>query len=177
MKKFTIALALMLCAATGFAQKTTTTKRRTSGGDNMLLNFGVGLTNYGIPVYLGLEGYVHPDITVGGILGYQRYSDGWRGWDYHVNVFTITALGNYHFNRIMELDPQWDLYAGLNLGYAIWSSNTPEHAPSYDAHSSGLMLGLQVGGRYYFSNKWGINAEIAGGSVISAFRIGATCRF
>ena len=65
---------------------------------------------------------------------------------------------------------QWDFYAGLNLGYYTWSS--PSDYPGN--RTSGLGLGAQVGGRYYFTPKVGINLEIGGGNAFSGGKIGLT---
>lgn len=144
---------------------------------DLLLNLGIGLSNWGIPVYGGLEGYVHPDFSLGGVLSYRSYNSDWRSYSYDFSITTISAIGNYHFNRIMNIPSDWDLYLGANLGYSIASYRRPPGAPDYnDRRVGGLAAGLQLGGRYYFSRSVGLNLEVGGGNVLSDARFGVTFR-
>jgi len=40
------------------------------------------------------------------------------------------------------------------------------------SHTSGLGIGAQVGGRYYFSDNVGINIEFGGGNAFSGGKVG-----
>lgn len=175
MKKTILIAALALCSAGASAQSRTT---RTSGpGGNVLLNLGVGLSNWGVPVYGGLEAYVHPDFTLGGVISYRRYYSDWRSYRYDFSITTISAVGNYHFNRVLNIPYNWDLYLGANLGYSIAGYDRPPGAPDYDYRRvGGLAAGLQLGGRYYFSRSVGLNLEVGGGNVLSDARFGVTFR-
>ena len=64
----------------------------------------------------------------------------------------------------------WDFYAGLNLGFYAWTS--PSDYPG--DHTSGVGLGAQIGGRYYFSRTVGLNLELGGGTVTSGGKFGLT---
>lgn len=133
------------------------------------INFGTGLSNYGIPLYFGMDFGVHPDITAGFVVSARNYSQ----IDYGSSgllVIGVHAVGNYHFNRLLELDQQWDLYAGLSLGFVHW--NYDNNYPN--AKNSPLGLDIQIGGRYYWSDRWGVNAELGGGNVLSGMRLGVT---
>ena len=134
------------------------------------LNAGIGLSSWGVPVYLGLDYGVHPDITVGGELSYRSYSDKYANVHYDHSVIGISGNGNYHFNRVLEIPKDWDLYAGLNLGFYIWNSPDGYHG----SHSSELGLGAQIGGRYYFNDKIGINLEFGGGNASAGGKLGLT---
>jgi len=135
------------------------------------LNFGVGFSGYGIPLYLGLDVSVHKDITLGGELSFRAYHDDYNGNNYSHSILGYSANGNYHFNSLMSIRRKWDFYAGLNLGFYTWTS--PSDYPGV-SHTSGLGLGAQIGGRYYFSEKGAINLEIGGGSLVSGGKIGLT---
>jgi outer membrane immunogenic protein len=135
------------------------------------LNFGLGFSGWGVPVYLGMDFGVHPDISLGGEISFRSYSDNYYGNSYSHTIVGFDFNGNYHFNRVLEIPKNWDLYAGLNLGFYYWSSSNDYHGSG----SSGLGLGLQIGGRYYFSDKWAINLELGGGNV-SGGKIGLTCK-
>ncbi|MBN1252397.1 MAG: hypothetical protein JXR51_01730 [Bacteroidales bacterium] len=137
------------------------------------LNAGVGFSSWGIPIYVGLDYGVHPDITVGGEFSFRTYSDNFAGTKYSHSIIGISGNGNYHFNRLLNIPSDWDFYAGLNLGFYFWNSND-----DYDgSDGSGIGLGAQIGGRYYFSDRFGINLELGGGNTLSGGKFGITYKF
>jgi hypothetical protein len=110
------------------------------------LNAGIGASSSNmLPFYAGLDYGVYKDITVGGtIVSYSQ------------TLVAITANGNYHFNSILDISTKWDLYAGLGIGYNIWSGSASEFA-----------INVQIGARYYFTKKFGINVEYGGGYIFT----------
>jgi len=134
------------------------------------LNAGLGFSGYGIPVYVGLDFGAARDFTLGGELSFRSYNDNYNGTGYNHTIFGISANGNYHFNTVLDMPNKWDFYAGLNLGFYAWTS--PSDYPGN--HSSGVGLGAQIGGRYYFTQKVGLNLELGGGTVTSGGKIGLT---
>jgi hypothetical protein len=134
------------------------------------LNTGVGLSSWGIPIYVGLDFGVSNDITLGGEVSFRSYHEDWANNSYNQSLIGISGNGNYYFNRILKIPANWDFYAGLNLGFYIWNSPNGYHGP----HSSGLGLGVQAGGRYYFTPKFGINLELGGGNSFSGGKFGMT---
>lgn len=134
------------------------------------LNAGFGLSSWGIPVYVGLDYGAHSDISVGGEISYRSYNENVKYAEYRHSVTCISANGNYHFNRILSIPREWDLYAGLNLGFYFWSSPSGYNGD----HTSGLGLGAQLGGRYYVSNKVALNLELGGANAFSGGKFGVT---
>lgn len=163
MKKLLLSALIMFAAITIQAQGNLPVGK-------MQLNAGLGFSSWGVPIYGGIDYGVHPDITVGGEASFRSYSNHYGAYSYSHTIIGIVGNGNYHFNRILDIPKEFDFYGGLNLGFYIWSS------PSNYAGSgaSGLGLGLQVGGRYYFDSKFGINLELGGGNSTSGGRIGIT---
>lgn len=142
----------------------------------VLLNAGIGLSNWGIPVYGGVEAYVQ-DFTLGGVISYRRYYSDWRSYRYDFSATTLSGIANYHFNRVLRIPSNWDLYLGANIGYNFEGYNRVPGAPEYTYRRvGGLAAGLQLGGRYYFSRSAGLNLEIGGGNVLSDVRFGVTFR-
>lgn len=163
MKKtfFLTAFILLLISGNAFSQSPLPENRSQ-------LNIGVGFSGWGIPFYIGLDYGVHPDITIGGEFSYRSYRENWKDKYYNHSVMGFSGNGNYHFNRLLNISQKWDFYAGLNLGFYVWTSPNDY----YGDYSSGMGLGAQIGGRYYFSNKLGINLEFGGGNAFSGGKIG-----
>tara|TARA_R110002051_G_scaffold70772_1_gene127506 strand:+ start:68199 stop:68708 length:510 start_codon:yes stop_codon:yes gene_type:complete len=166
MKKITLLLAFFTIGFT-FAQAPLEQ-------GSLQANAGVGASGWGIPVYAGLEFGVAPNITVGGELSYQAYNhaSGFSG-DYKSSIFGITGNGNYHFNEVFNIPSQWDVYAGANLTYYSWSTKINGSTVDYSG-ADNFGLGLQVGGRYFFNDKFAINAQVGGGNIVSGGRVGIT---
>jgi outer membrane immunogenic protein len=137
------------------------------------LNAGLGFSNWGLPVYVGVDFGVHPDISVGGEFCFHTFSDRIGNTSYRHSVFGFAVNGNYHFNRLLNIPSKWDFYAGLNIGFNFWSS--PDAYPG--TYGSGLGLGLQIGGRYFFNDRFGLNLELGGGNAASGGKFGITYQF
>jgi outer membrane immunogenic protein len=168
MKKinFLLVLTLFICTLSVYAQAPL------AKGEKQL-NAGLGLSGWGLPVYAGLDFGVDKDITIGIEGSFRAYSDSWNHNSYSHTIIGITGNGNYHFNSLLLIPSEWDLYAGLNLGFYAWSSPSGYDGP----HNSGLGIGLQIGGRYFFSKKFGLNLELSGGNDIMGGKFGISYKF
>lgn len=156
MRKLIISLSFVLFAGFAFSQSPLYV-------GTSQLNVGVGLSNSGIPLYIGFDKSFARDFTFGAELSYRGYNEKWndRYWDH--DIFGISGNINYHFNSLLGISPRWDVYAGLNAGVYIWTSPIDY----YGNRTTGLGLGGQVGVRYYFTNKVGLNLEYGGGNAFS----------
>lgn len=153
------------------------------GGDYDYFNVGIGVSGWGIPIYVGADFTVADNITVGGVLSAQRKTQrsGWSGNDIRW-VHTIIGIGgnaNYHF---LEPDDQFDIYAGATVGYYIWNTRLRESVPGFNGiyeggGSGGVGVGLQVGGRVKLDNGIVLHGEFGGGTVLSSGRIGLSFPF
>lgn len=139
------------------------------------LNAGFGLSSWGLPVYVGLDFGVHPDVSVGFEASYRSYKEHWKFDDkrYTHSVMGLSGNANYHFNSILNIPQEWDLYAGLNIGFYVWNSS----ADYPGDHTSGLGLGAQIGVRYYFNERFALNLEGGGGNAFSGGKFGITYKF
>lgn len=165
MKKLILSLTLFLM--TGFAFSQSSLYVGTSQ-----LNVGFGLSNVGVPLYIGFDHAVLRDVTLGAEFSYRNYNENWNNDYYNHNIIGISGNANYHFNNLFRISPRWDIYAGANLGFYVWTS--PD---GYTGNSSSrLGLGGQVGARYYFTNSLGINLEFGGGNAFSGGKLGLSFR-
>ena len=118
------------------------------------------------------------NLGVGGFLAYKSSK-----YDYsYVNYsqtgtwtdFVIGARGTYHWPLDNE---KIDLYGALSLGLAFQSYKFESDDPfydnyDYDANSSFLYYSFSVGGKYMFSEKLGVFAEL--GYDIAYLKAGVT---
>ncbi len=131
------------------------------GGDAPLnkgmkqLNFGLGFASYGIPTYIGIDFAIHDDWTLGPVARLI--------FDEDHSSFGALGRVDYHWNRLMGIPSNWDFYLGANVG--VISGDDLD-----------LDLGLQIGGRYYWSERWGVNLEIGGGTGYNS-ALGLSYRF
>ncbi len=133
------------------------------------LNAGLGFSNYGIPIYVGMDFGVHKDVSIGGEICFRSFND----HNYHNTGIGLSFNGNYHFNTIMQIPNNWDFYAGLNVGFTFWNWDDNYNDP----HDSGFGLGAQIGGRYFFTSKFGVNLELGGGTGSTGGKFGITYKF
>lgn len=172
--KTNILSLFLLITTTSFSQKSTEKEgglTPLSIGQNQL-NAGVGLSSWGIPIYIGIDHCFNKDLTFGAEISYRQYHNHWGNYYYDESLFGIYVNGNYHFNNLLQIPSQWDLYAGLNLGFNMWTGNNKYS----NSHSSGIGLGGQIGGRYYFSDKLGLNLEFGGGNAFSGGKFGISVK-
>ncbi len=136
------------------------------------LNLGVGFSGWGIPVYIGIDHYIHRDITLGAELSYRYYREKWNDYNYDHNIGGISGNINYHLNTLLSIPSTWDFYGGANVGFFFWSSPN-----TYDGgNRSRLGLGGQVGARYFLTNKIGLNLEFGGGNAFVGGKFGLTIK-
>jgi outer membrane immunogenic protein len=163
MKKLLLTIVLLTGVICSYAQNPLPVGRAQ-------LNAGLGFSDWGVPIYLGLDFGAARDFTVGGELSFRSYRDNFNGVGYGHSIIGLSANGNYHFNTVLDMPSDWDFYAGLNLGFYSWTSSS-----DYPGNrSSGISLGAQIGGRYYFTQKVGLNLELGGGNAFSGGKIGLT---
>lgn len=143
------------------------------GKGNQQLNAGIGLSGWGIPLYVGLDFGIHKDISLGIEGSFRSYNENYQGYKYTSSIVGMSFNGNYHFNTILEIPSEWDLYAGLNLGYFFWATSSEYPGTAY----SGLGLGAQIGGRYFFRRNLGLNLELGGSNEFSGGKFGITYLF
>lgn len=172
MKRFLVAGAVALF---GLANA-----QRVQQGETQL-NAGVGFANaYGLPVYAGVDYGVHPDITVGAEASFATKNYSYANYsDFKGKWFAIGVNGNYHFNTLLKIPNKFDVYAGVTLAYNSFTYDYPNNWNGYgwDSKASGVGFGGQVGGRYYFTDKFGVNVEFGGGTVLSGGKAGISYKF
>lgn len=159
MKKLTLIICALGIAGLSFAQDNKEVKLDKG---KMQFNVGVGLSTWGLPVYMGVDYWLNEDITLG-LEASARYN---LRWSYGSVGGSVNA--NYHANRILDLPDNMDLYAGLSAGPYISFG-------SYWTNNFHIGIGGQIGGRYKINDKMWIHGEVGGGT-FSGAKIGITLR-
>ena len=138
MRKLLILSSFILLACPLFAQSGQSALPR---GNNQL-NMGLGFNTRGFPIYFGVDFAVHNNVTLGPLLK-VRFDD---------NQTDVILLGraDFHWNQLMGIPSNFDFYTGGNIGGRFGDGFY-------------LDFGLQIGGRWYFSNNVGLNLEFGGG--------------
>jgi outer membrane immunogenic protein len=155
-----------------FALTTASAQSPLGRGDKQL-NAGFGFSDLGTPIYAGMDFGIYQNVTAGFEGSFRSYNQHVSNNNYRINILGFSGNGNYHFSSLLEIPSEWDIYAGLNLGFYHWS--TPSGYTG--SGSSGLKLGIQIGGRYFFSRNFGINLELGGSNAMSSGKLGITYLF
>jgi hypothetical protein len=160
---------LILVATFAFVSIVAFSQSPIAVGSNQL-NVGVGLSEWGVPVYIGLDHGISRDLTLGAEFSYRSYNEKWNNNKYDHNIMGFSGNLNYHFNSLLSIPHQWDVYVGPNLGFYVWDSPSDYNGNE----SSGLGLGAQLGFRYFLSDKIALNLELGSGNAFSGGKFGLT---
>lgn len=100
-------------------------------------------------------------ISLGAYVGNTGYSYKSTGYTQKWNYTIVGARSAYHYNGFTKA-PKLDVYGGLMLSYNIMNYK----ADNYDgpnSYGSGLGFSAYLGGRWFFSDKFGLYAELGHG--------------
>jgi hypothetical protein len=105
-----------------------------------------------MPVHAGMDFGLSEEISIGFDIGWRLFNDAANH-----SVFVFQFRGDYYFNTLIGLDRVWDVYAGLQMGPGIITAPA-----NYGGSVEGFNWTLDgyAGGRWYFSEKAGLNAEV-----------------
>lgn len=134
-----------------------------------------GLSSVGLPFVNGsaefgiVDGLIQGkgSVGVGGMVGFRSRRYDYIGGDYVQRYFTLGARGAFHYPLVENLDT----YAGLMLGFDIYSDNDPGY--NYDA--TGFASYEFIGARYYFSENFAAMAELGFG--VTVLNLGIALKF
>lgn len=140
---------------------------RIEPGDKQI-NFGSGITGWGVPLFFGADFGVYENITVGGQVTWSMYQNNWDGSDWKHSIVMFLANGNYHFNTLLDIPSPYDVFAGLDAGFSVWNTtyNSPGNGFDYQGTGgSGFFITAHVGARYFFAPDWAAMIQLGAGSI------------
>ncbi|RBQ05380.1 outer membrane beta-barrel protein [Pedobacter miscanthi] len=180
MKKQLLLIALFIFSVSAVNAQS---KSSFSKGDN-LFNVGVGIgspyfgTGYSssLPVNpsVSYEIGVSNAISVGGQVSCASSKYDGYNYTFKESAIYFGARGSYHFNQLLKLNPKFDLYSGLSLGYVTVSISDSESIVTGTA--SGFGFGFYAGGKYYLGKSTAIYSEL-GYQSLSFLNVGIAFKF
>jgi hypothetical protein len=180
MRKLMLITAMILLAGmVGFAQKFD----EGSHGINVGMGLGPGYYGSGYGFAFGVNGSYEYGIVkipmgskldgvigIGGLAGVSLTTLNEFGGDWRYTNWTLCARGTYHFVFMDKFDP----YAGIVLGLmgTSWKWKGDNTIPDETGSSIDFRGGFFVGARYYFTDSFGVYAEM--GYLLNFFNAGVT---
>jgi outer membrane immunogenic protein len=143
MKRFTLFFALFVIFSGLLAQNRGVAPL--ARGEKQI-NFGAGIYQKGIPAYFSVDFALHKDVTltpeIHAVFPFpdKKFKGG------------VMVKADYHWNYLIGIPANWDFYAGARAGFSFGGN---DFYPD---------LGIQAGGRWYWSSNWGLNLELAVGT-------------
>lgn len=78
--------------------------------------------------------------------------------NFNLSHLTLGVKANYYFDDLIGLPSEWDVYGGVNGGFGVVVNND-------NSLENGINFGLQIGGRWFWNETWGIYIEGGAGAV------------
>jgi hypothetical protein len=138
-----------------------------------VVNVGLGMSNRGLPIFIGLEQSLDDHISAGLLASYRSYREGGASGTWQHQFVGIGAQGHYHFTEIVP--PPFDFFAGLTLAWYThnfrWVGGAVEPFSYTGNVVGGLQLAAHLGGRYTYKD-WTFFTQLTGGSLLSGYTFG-----
>ena len=136
----------------------------------------------GLPVSISGEYAISDLIGIGPFVGFARYGYNSGFSSYNWTFINFGARGDFHYlpllNELLDNESssdKLDLYATVMLGFQTASFSSDAGSPLVGGFGNRATLGLAAGGRYYFTDKIAVFAEV-GSLVFSALQAGVTIK-
>lgn len=162
---------MFLCGGTLSAQNA-----GTSENYGNTLNLGLGLGYYGYvghfmpAVNINYEFQVAnnftlaPFVTVYSFNNYRRWES--RNYKYRYTAIPLGVKGSYYFDKLVNLNSKWDLYAAGSLGFTItttrWDKDYNGDIEVYSGRSP-LYLDVHLGAEYHLKQNLGLYLDLSSG--------------
>lgn len=170
------ATSLLQAATTSHAQITNSSFSERYGNTFNVAAGAPYFKNWGAAPYITVnyEFLVNNNFTIApfaGIVSFRTsYFEGVTLVDYRERVIPMGIKATYYFDNLLNLGPNWDLYAAASVGYLY-------HDVSWNAsYSAGvtikekaftevepMYLDLHIGAEYHLSRRTGIIADVSRG--------------
>ena len=168
---------LLTIVGSSFAQQKQPVKETRYEDFGNTLNLGVGLVYSNViagsaPIFMvNYEFNVARDFTLAPFIGIATYTSANNfeyaneHYYYRETIIPIGVKGTYYFNRLLHLNPKWDIYAAASVGY-LYDNISWENGYGGSEHISDpnhLFLDLHAGAEYHISRRIGIFLDLSTG--------------
>jgi hypothetical protein len=167
-KLFGVSIFFLICCPS-YAQTFTSESKVASIGLGLGGSFGSYLVTSQTPaISVQYEQGIWPisdigTISLGAYLGTKSYKYSTINYSQSWNYYIVGLRSAFHYSGF-DIE-NFDLYAGLMLGYnhLVYRYNGPYIGPQSGTYGSSVGLSGYIGGRYYFTPKFGAFAELGFG--------------
>ncbi len=169
--------ALLLISDLSFAQKTTSSVEKFGN----TLNLGAGLAYYGylghpVPViHADYEFSIARSFTLAPSISFYTFQDNYywgaphysyRYYSYRETVIPVGVKGSYYFDKLLNLNPKWDIYLAASMGFVIrnivWE-NGYYGDKTVNPGPGDLFFGFHIGSEYHLNKKAGLFLDLSTG--------------
>ena len=147
----------------GLIQTTKAQDGYEAGNIDLFLDFGF-TTGLGIiPVTVGGNFMILDYLSVGGEIGLRMdntkyyYSIAVGNQKFKRMGGDFITRGDYHFNELLHLPGEFDVFAGVDIGVAFFGDYKYD-SYTYNTTNVYFLAGPHVGGKWFFSEKFGLHA-------------------
>ena len=178
-RKFFITMAIMTLTMHSYTGNAQNSNNHNSGVESFgnTLNLGIGIAYYGylsssVPLFMAnYEFNIAHNFTLAPFIGYASYKSnnsynyGNDYYYYRETIIPIGIKGTYYFDKLLGLNPKWDIYGAASLGF-VYDKVSWENG--YDGNNnvrtaSPLYLDLHIGAEYHVSKRIGIFLDLSTG--------------
>lgn len=112
---------------------------------------GVGFSEYGVPIYAGVDYGILKNMTIGGDISYRSYNMN----SAKLNLIAFNTNFYYHFNSVIK-SKKVDLYLGPSSTYYLWLWDSNYRGDKL----SNLGFAGNIGLKYFLSQSLAIQSEL-----------------
>lgn len=159
MLKWTLVAIIFL----GLSQTSKAQDGYAEGNIDLFVDFGF-TTGLGIvPVTVGGNYMVLDFLSVGAEIGFRMdnyklyFSPALGTQKFKRKGGCIITRGDYHFNDLLDLPGEFDVFAGIDIGVGFYGEGKYD-IYTYDGTNVYFLAGPHIGGKWFFSEKFGIHA-------------------
>jgi outer membrane immunogenic protein len=177
-KLITLSTLFFLVASLTLGQSNESKKENSYSPNLKQLSFGIGTSDYGVPLSVDLRFSIHKDMSIGPVFSYQSYKYRFFTWEWKYTIIGFGGQFTYHFNTLLNMPDKWDIYSTAVLGYysVKESSDFQEMNNPSGSISGGVGLWINVGGKYFFNDKIGAMLELGRTNLGGGARVGLAIR-
>ena len=159
-----VRVLLVFAMFVGLVNYTQAQRAYAKGDLDLKLGFGINTSLGFTPVYFGGNYMILEFLSAGAEVDFridnQKFYYYGGSTKYNTTGFGFITYGDYHFNELLNIPAEFDVSAGIDLGVAFYSGSYTDLLGNKQKNSNTYFLaGPHVGGKWFFSDKFGLHAK------------------